>query len=73
MEQLAREQGYTVLTGSRALMHTADFVFIQTNAAIVRRGFDQDLEKEQALQMGKFIPIECYLKDIVCYPSDDSQ
>lgn len=71
-QHLAREQGCTVLTGSRALMHIADFVFIQTNAAIVRQEFDQDLEKEQALQMGKFIPIERYLKDIMCYPCDDS-
>lgn len=68
MKYLAHTRGETILTGSRPLMYLADHVFIQTNAAIVRQGFDQDIERETAIQLGKYIPIECYLKDILCYP-----
>ena len=62
---LTYQNGCIVVTGSIALMSKAEFVFIQTNGALLRTGYDQTREKEEALRLGKYIPIDWYLADVL--------
>ena len=54
-----------ILTECVALMRMASYVFIQTNEVIVREGYDQEAEKAEALRLGKFLPIDGYLIDVL--------
>eukprot|EP00978_Attheya_sp_CCMP212_P000957 scaffold2000_cov48-Attheya_sp.AAC.8 len=69
MLELARN-GYTVLTGSIALMDLADYVFVQKNHDILadKVDYDQTREEQAALALGKYIPI-CFYMDAVLVSS----
>ena len=70
MENLANEQKYIVVTGSVGLMLKADFVFVQTNGAILRNGYNQSRERQEAMRLGEYVPVDWYLGDLVRYDPD---
>ena len=65
IDRLTYRNGCIVVTGSIALMSKANFVFIQSNGALLRTGYDQTKEKKEALRLGKYIPIDWYLADVL--------